>query len=82
MRRLEQTRIPPDFDYADPLLNVTVEARQKLERVRPATLGQAGRISGVSPADLATLMVVLHARARRPAAGTGPRHRGTASPDA
>ncbi len=82
MRRLEQTRIPPDFDYADPLLNVTVEARQKLERVRPATLGQAGRISGVSPADLATLMVVLHARARRPAVGTGPRHRGTASPDA
>ena len=62
MRRLEQTRIPADFDYGDALLNITHEARQKLERIRPATLGRAARVSGVSPADVATIMVVLHAR--------------------
>ncbi len=62
LRRLESRAIPADFDYADPLLNIATEARQKLSAVRPRTLGQAGRISGVSPADLSTLMVVLHAR--------------------
>lgn len=62
LRRLEATRIPADFDYSDPLLNISHEARQKLKRIQPQTLGQASRISGVSPADTATVMVVLHAR--------------------
>ena len=62
LRRLESMRIPGDFDYDDPLLNISTESRQKLSAVRPRTLGQASRISGVSPADVSTLMVVLHAR--------------------
>ena len=53
-----------DFDYDDPLLSVSSESRQKLAAVRPQTLGQASRISGVSPADVSTLMVVIHARER------------------
>jgi tRNA uridine 5-carboxymethylaminomethyl modification enzyme len=57
-RRLEDKPIPSELDYrAIPQLRV--EAREKLERIRPASLGQAGRISGISPADLATLLVHL-----------------------
>ena len=54
--------LPTDFDFAAPGLNISTEARQKLAAIRPQTLGQASRISGVSPADLASLMVFLHAR--------------------
>ncbi|MYA22560.1 MAG: hypothetical protein F4Z30_07130, partial [Gemmatimonadetes bacterium] len=54
--------LPIDFDFAAPGLNISTEARQKLAAIRPQTLGQASRISGVSPADLASLMVFLHAR--------------------
>ena len=57
-RRLEDKRIPSDFSYrAIPQLRA--EAREKLERVRPLSLGQAGRISGISPADIATLLIHL-----------------------
>ncbi len=57
-RRLEDKRIPPDLSYrAIPQLRA--EAREKLERVRPLSLGQAGRISGISPADIATLLIHL-----------------------
>jgi tRNA uridine 5-carboxymethylaminomethyl modification enzyme len=60
-RRLEDKPIPADLDYrAIPQLRV--EAREKLDRVRPASLGQAGRISGISPADIATLLIHLKAR--------------------
>ena len=62
LKRLEEMRIPADFDYADPLLNISTESRQKLSTVLPQTLGQASRISGVTPADVSTLMVVLHTR--------------------
>jgi len=62
LRRLEAMRIPPDFAYDDPRLNISSEARQKLSAIRPQTLGQASRISGVSPADVSCLMVLLHAR--------------------
>jgi tRNA uridine 5-carboxymethylaminomethyl modification enzyme len=57
-RRLESRPIPPAFDYAA-VPQLRAEAREKLSRVRPASLGQAGRISGISPADLAVLLIYL-----------------------
>ena len=56
--RLEKHGIPPDTDYAH-LQGLRLEAREKLAAVRPANLGQAARISGVSPADIAALMIHL-----------------------
>ncbi|MDT7855843.1 tRNA uridine-5-carboxymethylaminomethyl(34) synthesis enzyme MnmG [Rubrivirga sp. S365] len=66
MRGLERWRVPPGFDY-DGVRAITLEAREKLGRIRPDTLGQASRISGVSPADVQALMVLLK-RHRAPAA--------------
>lgn len=63
-RNMEQQRIPDDFHYKD-IFGLRHEARQKLEQIRPQTLGQAARISGVSPADISLLMVWLK---RRPVA--------------
>ncbi len=60
-RRMEEKRIPADLDYhAIPQLRA--EAREKFERVRPLSIGQAGRISGISPADIATLLIQLKRR--------------------
>ena len=57
-RKAESRRLPPDVDYnAIPALKA--EAREKLNRIRPVSIGQASRISGVSPADVAVLMVWL-----------------------
>jgi tRNA uridine 5-carboxymethylaminomethyl modification enzyme len=67
LRRLESLRIPPDFDYALEASNMSTEARQKLLAIQPQTLGQASRISGVSPADISSLMVLLHARGHQAA---------------
>lgn len=58
VRRLEEKAIPPDFDY-DSVASFRKEAREKLKHFRPATLGQASRISGVTPADVAILLVHL-----------------------
>ena len=58
MRSLERWRVPEAFDY-DAVGAITLEAREKLSRIRPDTLGQASRISGVSPADVQALMVLL-----------------------
>ncbi|MDX1394336.1 MAG: tRNA uridine-5-carboxymethylaminomethyl(34) synthesis enzyme MnmG [Gemmatimonadota bacterium] len=58
LKRREGIRIPRDLDFAG-LRSLSSEARQKLAAVRPATLGQAGRIPGVSPADLQNLLVAL-----------------------
>jgi tRNA uridine 5-carboxymethylaminomethyl modification enzyme len=58
MRRLEKRPIPADFNY-DTVLGLRNEARQKLIRFRPATLGQAARIQGVNPADISLLLVHL-----------------------
>jgi tRNA uridine 5-carboxymethylaminomethyl modification enzyme len=55
---LEQKQIPPNFEYAS-VPSLRIEARQKLGEIRPTTLGQACRISGVSPADISILMVWL-----------------------
>ena len=57
-RKLEGAPIPLEFDFAA-AKGLRTEARQKLEKVRPATLGQAGRINGVTPADVSVLMVYL-----------------------
>ena len=65
MRRLEAMTIPLDFDYSKEGGNLSTEARQKLALVRPLSLGQAQRISGISPADISCLMVLLHARRSR-----------------
>ena len=54
--RLEYIRIPADFDF-NQLQGLSIECRQKLTRYRPATIAQASRISGVSPADIAVLLV-------------------------
>ena len=57
-RKLESRRIPERFDYGR-IGHLRGEAREKLERVRPLSLGQASRIAGVTPADLQLLMVHL-----------------------
>ena len=56
LHRLENIRIPADFDFRS-MNALTIEARQKLTRIRPATIGQASRIPGVSPADVNVLLV-------------------------
>lgn len=56
MKKMEDQEINPDFDY-NSLTSLSIEARQKLLKVKPRTLGQASRISGVSPADVSVLMV-------------------------
>ncbi len=62
-RRLAQRQIPADFDFAS-VRHLRMEAREKLARIRPVDLAQAGRISGITPADLAVLMVHLEGRRR------------------
>jgi tRNA uridine 5-carboxymethylaminomethyl modification enzyme len=57
-QRLESKAIPPHFDYAA-VPQLRAEAKEKLSRIRPASLGQAGRISGITPADLAVVMFYL-----------------------
>ena len=58
LQRLENIRIPEKFDYSQ-LKSLSFEAREKLEKIRPATISQASRISGVSPSDISVLLVFL-----------------------
>jgi tRNA uridine 5-carboxymethylaminomethyl modification enzyme len=58
MSDLENMKIPEDFDYTK-LSAISKEAMQKFERIKPATLGQASRISGVNPSDIQILMVYM-----------------------
>jgi tRNA uridine 5-carboxymethylaminomethyl modification enzyme len=63
-RKMENKALPEDINYFDiPVLRI--EARQKLDRVRPLSLGQASRISGVSPADITALMIYLETRGKQ-----------------
>ncbi|NHM26727.1 tRNA uridine-5-carboxymethylaminomethyl(34) synthesis enzyme MnmG [Desulfofundulus sp. TPOSR] len=61
--KLENRRIPDDIDYSA-IKGLATEARQKLEQIRPRSIGQASRISGVNPADIAVLLVYLESRHR------------------
>ena len=60
-KKLEEKKIPADTDYSK-VYGLRIEARQKLEKIRPASLGQASRISGVSPADMNVLIVYLQGK--------------------
>lgn len=57
-KKLERKKIPEDIDY-DKVNSLRIEAIQKLKEHRPASIGQASRISGVSPADISVLLIYL-----------------------
>ena len=58
-KKMENLRIPDNFNYVD-VRGLKTEAREKLQKIRPASIGQASRLPGVSPADISILMVMLH----------------------
>lgn len=60
-KKLENKKIPENIDY-DQVYSLRIEAKQKLQAIRPASVGQASRISGVSPADISVLLVYLESR--------------------
>lgn len=60
-KKLEKKLIPDDVNYDD-VKGIRIEARQKLSKIRPYSIGQASRISGVSPADISVLLVYLEQR--------------------
>ena len=58
---MEEKKLPPELNYAA-ISGLRLEAREKLEKIRPENFGQASRISGVSPADISVLMVYMESR--------------------
>jgi len=58
LSKFEEKYLRPDFNYND-LKSLSIEAREKLNKIKPGTIGQASRISGVSPADISVLIVFL-----------------------
>ena len=63
-KKLENKRLPEDFDYSN-LKGISLEARQKLNQFRPVSIGQASRISGISPADISVLLIHLEQLKRK-----------------
>jgi tRNA uridine 5-carboxymethylaminomethyl modification enzyme len=63
MERMESRRIPESFEYGS-VRGLKNEAREKLQRIRPETIGQASRISGVDPSDISLVLVRLEAMSR------------------
>lgn len=64
MKKLEEKKIPEDIDYTK-IPNLATEAKQKLSKIRPLTIGQAQRVSGVNPADISILLVYLESYKRK-----------------
>jgi tRNA uridine 5-carboxymethylaminomethyl modification enzyme len=62
-KQMENKKIPVNFNYAS-VTSISTEAREKLQRIQPRSLGQAFRISGVSPSDISALTVILFSRKR------------------
>ena len=58
VRKLEGKILPEEWDYTE-IKGITLEAQQKLNQIRPRSIGQASRISGVSPADISVLLIQL-----------------------
>ena len=58
LTRLEEVKIPEDFDY-NKIKSMSIEAKQKLSKIKPATIAQASRISGVSPSDVSVLLIYM-----------------------
>jgi len=58
INRLENVRIPETFDY-DKIKSLSYEAKEKLKKIRPITISQASRISGISPADISVLLIYM-----------------------
>lgn len=58
MKKMEEKQIPSDIDY-ESVLNLSLEAKQKLSQIRPLTIAQASRISGINPADISVLLIHL-----------------------
>ena len=67
-KKLENRRIPKDIQYIN-IKGLRTEARQKLEKIKPESIGQASRISGVSPADISVLLVYLEQKRRMQSEG-------------
>jgi tRNA uridine 5-carboxymethylaminomethyl modification enzyme len=58
LTRLEEVKIPENFDY-NKIKSMSIEAKQKLSKIRPVTISQASRISGVSPSDISVLLIYM-----------------------
>lgn len=67
-RKMEKKMLPPDLDYTA-IRGLRIEARQKLQHIQPVSVGQASRISGVSPADISVLLIYLQALDKKPTGG-------------
>ena len=63
-KKLETKKLPEDIDYNE-LKGLRIEARQKLNKIKPTSVGQASRISGVSPADVSVMLIYLEQLKRK-----------------